>query len=652
MSLTCHANAVCSGAKCACGPNYYGDGFNCERATCTNNVAAGYYFNTTEVILAGENATTTQCPPGSAGYATRLCLWNGANSTTGVWAEPYSNCHPIACPAVDEFNAHFASVYIGSVAGACSTGYAGTISRQCLYNATSGEAYWGAPSDPEACKQIKCDSEEFGFATWPEFVPDGQNAEVAGACLDGFEPTDSGQGGPKRICQASGGYLATITNPCVRKKCPAETYDNAVYSEAPAGTVAAGTCQGLYHQSPQPLRECLLSGQWSDDVTNPCVPITCPALDNFNGNVFGSVPAGSADVEGTCAPGFQLSGVPRPTMSCNEDGTWSGTVANACVQKKCAPTTEGGASWPETAAGNPPTQAVGTCDSFHRAADGVPPYRGCNINGGFEEIKNPCVPVKCAAITTPGSGDGYATWPESSASSELVVGACPAGFSGVATRLCKAVNGVGVWDAVETPCEPSFCEGVDDTNTTGIMALFDDTMVGEYAVGQCADGLFGRPRRLCQSDGTFAPEIINPCAPSPCPALEEDGFASWPETTVEKADVIGTCKPGYRSKSGANPVRMCSLTGSGGNIKGWNPIQAGTECVRSVCQALTDPNQPTFPETPAPTSDVIGTCPAGTSGQPKKNCNDETAWEDNADSVPCTRTLPHYPDSSWARRPD
>jgi len=124
VTVTCHRDAICSGAMCACAPNYYGDGYHCERtaisssawfamrerfrlanaapppkgnssapgATCTNNVATGFYFNVTEIVLAGENATTTQCPPGSAGYATRMCLWNGANSSTGVWAEPYSNC--------------------------------------------------------------------------------------------------------------------------------------------------------------------------------------------------------------------------------------------------------------------------------------------------------------------------------------------------------------------------------------------------------------------------------------------------------------------------------------------------------------------------------------------------------------------------------
>jgi len=75
---------------------------------------------------------------------------------------------------------------------------------------------------------------------------------------------------------------------------------------------------------------------------------------------------------------------------------------------------------------------------------------------------------------------------------------------------------------------------------------------------------------------------VAPWTAEPCPELQEDGFAYWPETTEEKADVVGTCKPGYQSKSGTNPVRLCSLTGSGGNAMGWNPIVLETECIRTA----------------------------------------------------------------------
>jgi hypothetical protein len=59
---------------------------------CTNNVVAGYFFDATAVTLSGTNATTTTCPPGTAGFATRACLWAGPNSQFGVWADPTSFC--------------------------------------------------------------------------------------------------------------------------------------------------------------------------------------------------------------------------------------------------------------------------------------------------------------------------------------------------------------------------------------------------------------------------------------------------------------------------------------------------------------------------------------------------------------------------------
>ena len=67
----------------------------CGMATavvCIGNVASGYFFDATEVVLAGANATTTTCAFGLAGYATRLCVWNGPNSQYGVWAAPASYC--------------------------------------------------------------------------------------------------------------------------------------------------------------------------------------------------------------------------------------------------------------------------------------------------------------------------------------------------------------------------------------------------------------------------------------------------------------------------------------------------------------------------------------------------------------------------------
>ena len=122
----CGANAACTGATCVCQTNYYGSGLSCARmcrrnapamdsdpaclttpqsharataVVCIGNVASGYFFDATEVVPAGANATTTTCAFGLAGYATRLCVWNGPNSQYGVWAAPTSYCQrtPTLC---------------------------------------------------------------------------------------------------------------------------------------------------------------------------------------------------------------------------------------------------------------------------------------------------------------------------------------------------------------------------------------------------------------------------------------------------------------------------------------------------------------------------------------------------------------------------
>ena len=136
VSVTCDPNALCSGATCVCGTNYYGTGLACQRTrtrarhragavlmpwlafliwllrlswtsgvvgappavTCTGNTAPGYYFDASTVTLAGQNATTTTCAPGLVGSATRLCVWNGPTSASGVWANPINNCQRTCDP--------------------------------------------------------------------------------------------------------------------------------------------------------------------------------------------------------------------------------------------------------------------------------------------------------------------------------------------------------------------------------------------------------------------------------------------------------------------------------------------------------------------------------------------------------------------------
>lgn len=214
-------------------------------------------------------------------------------------------------------------------------------------------------------------------------------------------------------------------------------------------------------------------------------------------------------------PGYEMLDAQRPFMTCGLDGEWTGVVNNPCVRTccellfctvarpvhdtlngarrrsgavsvhaeiTCAATSEGGAVWPETAAGT--VQVLGECDSNHRMADGIPPYRACSINGDFETIRNPCLrtsphqcgrraapagvcaltvhfwlcaapsaAIMCAAISSPGESDGGATWETTNAGDGEVWGTCLPGYTGNATRTCTAVNGTGVWSPVDSACE-------------------------------------------------------------------------------------------------------------------------------------------------------------------------------------------------------
>ena len=154
----------------------------------------------------------------------------------------------MSCPTEAAFNATFSSVLIGSSSGACQSGFAGTITRTCLYNATTGQAYWGAPtgsckrmqsgrmererlrlvstdmpSAPGAtrvggcrCAAVTCSGGEYDNAEWPPFAPMGEDTYVtATACKAGYRATDPDQP-TQRLCSASGTYSATIVNPCIR----------------------------------------------------------------------------------------------------------------------------------------------------------------------------------------------------------------------------------------------------------------------------------------------------------------------------------------------------------------------------------------------------------------------------------------------------
>jgi hypothetical protein len=444
--VTCDPNAACANAACVCNNPFFGNGFSCAPATCTGNVATGFFFDASEVIQAGQNATTASCAPGLAGTATRRCLWNGPTSASGVWAEPFNNCKPVTCPVLNAFNATFASVLIGSSAGACRVGFAGTISALCLLNSTTGSTgYWSNPVG--SCTLITCDASTFAFASWPTFAPFGVTTFVNGTCNPGYEPTNPTQP-TQRQCPSTGTYLTTLLNPCIRINCTAQSnYDNAAWPLTQSDTTVAGTCLAGYFPG-SPLRYCGLDGQWATTVVNPCQAISCAAIASQSGMSFPQVNAGLT-ATGACLPGYSQAGS-APTLECDINGNWAVTATNPCLQNKCAATNDNNAAWPLTVAGNPPTLAVGTCNSGYFVGAGAP-YRGCDIDGNFATVENACQQIICPAIT---AAEGNATWPAGAAGNNAAAGVCLPGFAGSPTRPCTGTTtSPGVWGPVTAGCE-------------------------------------------------------------------------------------------------------------------------------------------------------------------------------------------------------
>ena len=146
--------------------------------------------------------------------------------------------------------------------------------------------------------------------------------------------------------------------------------------------------------------------------------IACPAVENDNGNAFGSTNAGQR-ATGSCAAGFAPRAAGPPERTCKSDGNWDSDITNACQRthshaKPARPsytngirtgfhlacgvnaalycttgTADGNAIWDDTLASNPPSFATGTCaEGFYVRAG--QPYRLCDITGTFSEVQNPC----------------------------------------------------------------------------------------------------------------------------------------------------------------------------------------------------------------------------------------------------------------------
>jgi len=270
-------------------------------------------------------------------------------------------------------------------------------------------------------------------------------------------------------------------------------------------------------------------------VTANCDSGACSSFLSNQENAYYQKCQNGAVCYGQCIPGY----VGQTSRECS-NGVW-GPYQGNCYHKRstiCKEEHYGRASWPATSAGE---LAVGTCDPGFNGTS----TRRCQNNGVWSKaLQTHCEMEQCDAII-----EGDASWPLWNQNSVAVTGTCLPGYQGSPTRTCTSAIG---WGPIQNSCTRT---GQCLPETYG-RAIWDLTNPGKTQTGSCLPGWTGFPTRICRLDGSWSTLIQNHCQRLSC-AATTDGVTSFPETK-SSANAIGTCAPGYVG----NPRRFCSILGA------------------------------------------------------------------------------------------
>ena len=416
---------------------------------------------------------------------------------------------------------------------------------------------------------------------------------------------------PSRDCLVNGTWSPAI-NTCSATLCGA--LQNDEHADWPAATsldqLVTGVCVAGYAFSANgvgPQRMCTSLGEWDSAISNPCVQIACltsePGFLSYNALWPSSVPAGTI-ANGACVAGYHGT----TARNCTIAGSWT-LPTPLCQTLMCAGIeNDGVSSWPATQAG---FEATGLCVAGYTGT----PTRQCTTDGVWEAVSGSlCKPKTCPALS-----EGDAAWKVTSAG-VTAMGTCNEGFSGAVLRVCSSD---GIWQTISGSCQIMECAAETANNIAWIA-----TSVGNVAIGQCTLGYGSvddvNPTRICPSGGVWG-AVSSACVRLQCLAGTY-GNAKWPVSDSFTPNVLGVCVEGFSGM----PMRNCSA-------EGVFAAHVANPCVALSCNAVDEGKLGAWDDVVAGASEVVGRCPAGTEGEPTRNCNINGTWEEIVN--PCTSTL-------------
>ncbi|XP_019620833.1 PREDICTED: uncharacterized protein LOC109467329 [Branchiostoma belcheri] len=412
-------------------------------------------------------------------------------------------------------------------------------------------------------------------------------------------------------CQADATWSGA-TPTCTRNECPLLT---APTNGAMTGSnfyqdVATFTCNSGYNLVGNPTITCQADTTWSGTVPT-CQRKQCPVLTApANGAMTGSNLYQDV-VQFTCGSGYDLVG--NPSITCQADATWSGAVPT-CQRKQC-PLLTAPANGAMTGSNFYQDVAQFTCDTgYDRVGNAAVT---CQADATWSGNVPTCTRKQCPLLTAPANGAVTG----SNFYQDVAAFTCDSGYDLVGNPVltCQAD---ATWDLTVPICTRKQCP-VLAAPLNG--AKIGSNFYQDVLQFTCGTGynLVGNPSITCQADATWSGAVPT-CQPVECPLLTAPVNGGMTGSNFYQDLVHFTCIPGYELVGSSSLACRADATWSG----------TVPTCTRVQCPVLPSPMNGVTTGPNFYMDTVHFTCNLGyyLIGDSSSTCRADQSWSNNVPS--------------------
>ncbi|KAI8507036.1 hypothetical protein Bbelb_154750, partial [Branchiostoma belcheri] len=617
---TCHDIDECASANGGCGQ------------TCTNNIGSFICSCGTGYILNGGGLLcddVNECASANGGCA-QTCTNNVGSFVCSCGVGYTLNVGGLLCDDVDE---------CASANGGCAQACTNTIGS---YNCGCGPGYTlnGALCDDiDECATANGGCEQTctnNIGSFQCSCSAGYNLNIDGlACDEAACPVlsapangamtgshfyqdvatftcDSGYdlvGNTAITCQADTTWSGPAPT-CTRKECPLLTapVDGAMSGSNFYQDVLTFTCDPGYDLVGNPTITCQADATWSGTVPT-CTRKECPLLSApTNGAVTGS--NFYQDVATfTCDTGYNLAG--DPSLTCQADATWS-AAAPTCTLNQC-PLLTAPANGAMTGTNFYQDVATFTCDSGYDLVGNT--AITCQADATWSGAVPTCTRKECPLLTAPTNGANTG----SNFYQDVATFTCNSGYDlvGSSSLTCQAD---ATWSGTAPTCTRKVCPLLTAPANGAVTGsnLYEDVSTFTCDTGY---NLVGSSTLTCQADATWSGAAPT-CARNQCPLLSAPTNGAVTGTNFYQDVVTFTCDSGYDLVGSSTLTCQADTTWSG----------AAPTCTRKECPLLTAPANGAVAGANFYQDVATFTCDTGYNlvGNPTLTCQADATWSGNA----------------------